>query len=226
MSARIQKVLDGDLPPDALRPAEWPDLEAHEEAIDRALAAVRSERAPDVAPEVMRRIAALPRHGRSAAGAEPWRRALEWLWAPRPLAVRPAWALAAAAIAALLVLGPLAERSGPPDAGSGSGAQVGPAPAATGAGAVFVHFRLDAAEARSVQLAGDFTDWAPRYSLSQSAPGVWTVVVPVEPGVHRYAFIVDGERWVADPLAPPVDDGFGGRNSRLDVMPPEPRREL
>ena len=33
---------------------------------------------------------------------------------------------------------------------------------------------------------------------------------------------VDGERWTLDPLAPTVADGFGGENSRVAVLAPEP----
>jgi hypothetical protein len=43
--------------------------------------------------------------------------------------------------------------------------------------------------------------------------------VPLRPGVHDYAFVVDGERWVADPNAPQVDDSFGGTNSRISLPP-------
>jgi len=46
-------------------------------------------------------------------------------------------------------------------------------------------------------------------------------VVPLEAGVHDYAFVVDGEVWTPDPLATSVDDGFGGENSRLSLLPPE-----
>lgn len=220
MADRIQDVLDGELPREALEASEQAELEAYEEALDSALARVRAETAPDVSGPVMRRIGALPRHRK----AEPaWRRAIGWLWSPRPVAVRPAWVLAAAALAGLL-LGPVLER-GPtvPGATTPGTPVAGEAPVD---GRVFVHFRLDAADARSVKLAADFTGWEPRYTLSETLPGVWTVVVPVESGVHQYGFVVDGERWVPDPLAPQVDDGFGGTNSRLDVVKPEPRRSL
>ncbi len=50
---------------------------------------------------------------------------------------------------------------------------------------------------------------------------MWSVTVPLEPGVHDYAFVVDGEQWRPDPLAPSVDDGFGGTNSRLALLPPD-----
>jgi hypothetical protein len=70
-----------------------------------------------------------------------------------------------------------------------------------------------------VMLAGSFTEWQPAYELVETTPGVWTVLVALQPGVHDYAFIIDGESWVADPAAPSVDDGFGGSNSRLALLP-------
>lgn len=80
-----------------------------------------------------------------------------------------------------------------------------------------MQFRLEA-DATQVQLAGSFTNWALSYELHQIAHGVWTVTVPLTPGVHDYAFVLDGQRWVADPYAPHVDDGFGGMNSRLTLL--------
>jgi len=54
---------------------------------------------------------------------------------------------------------------------------------------------------------------------------VWTVVVPLEPGIHDYAFVVNGGQWVPDPNAPAFEDGFGGLNSRIAVITPD-RAEL
>jgi len=85
---------------------------------------------------------------------------------------------------------------------------------------VFVQFRLDAPHASAVRLAGSFTGWKPTYTLQQVTSGVWSILIPLEPGVHDYAFVVDGTEWVADPAAPKVDDGFGGINSRLSVLLP------
>ncbi|HUE77895.1 MAG TPA: glycogen-binding domain-containing protein [Longimicrobiales bacterium] len=220
MVDRVQRVLDGELPREALEASERAELEAYEEALDSALARVRAESAPDVSGRVMARIVALPRH-RSREPA--WRQALGWLWSPRPVTIRPAWALAAAALAGLLLVTAIDRGPGVPGPAAPATPVAGEAPVD---GRVFVHFRLDAAGASSVKLAADFTGWEPRYTLSQTLPGVWTVVVPVESGVHQYGFVVDGERWVPDPLAPQVDDGFGGTNSRLDVVRPEPRSAL
>ena len=56
--------------------------------------------------------------------------------------------------------------------------------------------------------------------LSETAPGVWSAMVPLDPGVHDYTFLVDGQEWVVDPNATNVEDSFGGMNSRLFLAAP------
>lgn len=235
MNERIHRALDGELPRDMLTQEERAGLARYEAMIAATERAVERHDAPDLTEAVMSRIAQLPLPGRQptgvrsaqsrtadapAAESKPWGgfvRALEWLWAPRPIAVRPAWALGAAVLV-LALFGVM------PRGGEAPGqAPVVAAPAAA-APEIFVHFRLDAPDASSVHLAGDFTDWEPSYELHESQPGVWTVVVPLEAGVHDYAFVIDGQRWTPDPLATAVDDGFGGQNSRLSLLPPERMR--
>ncbi|HEX7118497.1 MAG TPA: glycogen-binding domain-containing protein [Longimicrobiales bacterium] len=240
MKQWIQRVLDGEIPRDALSCAEAAELDRCERALAGVVEALPQDDGVDVAPAVLRRIAMLEEQragrvaedrpvptgavvARGATTADAGRAGLAgvlrrldaWLWRPRTLEVRfrPAVAMAAAAIAVLAVGTGRALL----DAPSASAPPLAETPATP---RVFVHFRLDAAGAAEVRLAGDFTGWEPAYALQESAPGVWSVVVPLEPGVHDYAFVVDGERWVADPLAPHVDDGFGGQNSRLAVMLP------
>ena len=87
--------------------------------------------------------------------------------------------------------------------------------------ALYVQFRLEAPNAQSVALAGSFTGWTPEYELVEGSEGVWSALVPLEPGVHDYTFIVDGEQWVIDPAAPLVDDDFGGSNNRLFLPQPD-----
>lgn len=222
MTDRIHQVLDGDVPAGTLSPAEAAQLDLQEEAVRRALAGVRTAAPPDVTGAVMRRVAALPRH-RPVGGTSGSRLQRLWqhVWQPRPITfdVRPAWGLAAAAAAlALFIAGP-AWYNGSPAAPLERVVATTDAPVvATETPVVLVQFRLDAPDAQQVQLAGDFTEWEPAHSLIRADDGVWTIIVPVAAGVHQYAFVVDGERWVADPLAPYVDDGFGGSNSRLDVV--------
>ena len=55
-----------------------------------------------------------------------------------------------------------------------------------------------------IPIVGDFNDWDARATPMQrsGSGGVWSVVVPLEPGRHVYAFVVDGKQWVADVDAP------------------------
>lgn len=84
------------------------------------------------------------------------------------------------------------------------------------AGVEEVQFVLVAPGANHVALVGDFNDWDPDTTpLRRASDGhMWTVELPLAPGRHTYAFVVDGNRWVQDesaPLAP--EDEFGVRNS-------------
>lgn len=225
MSHRIHQVLDGELSAARLSPMEAAELDATEEAVRRALSGVRTEAVPDITAEVMRRVAELAPHGLAARPPRPTWLQRAWLavWQPRRLTLelRPAWALAGAALFALLLFRPVAitgPAGGPPLASSDPAAFTVDAPTGAGAQVVLVQFRLHAPSAEQVQLAGDFTGWQPAHTLHETAEGVWTITVPVAAGVHEYGFVVDGRQWTPDPFAPQVDDGFGGRNSRLDVV--------
>jgi len=85
---------------------------------------------------------------------------------------------------------------------------------------VEVRFVLEAPEATSVWLAADFNDWSPSgYELEKAADGTWSIIVPLRRGAsYSYNFVIDGERWVADPSAPSrLDDGLGGVSSSLSL---------
>ena len=73
---------------------------------------------------------------------------------------------------------------------------------AAGPAWVIVQFRLADTDARAVSLVVDFNGWRPELRLHRSAGGVWSVDVALEPGVYNYVFVVDGETWRLDPLAP------------------------
>jgi len=76
--------------------------------------------------------------------------------------------------------------------------------------------------ASSVALVGDFNEWTRGATeLKRSgAPGVWSISVPLTPGRHEYAFIINGSRWVADPLAVKSSDDFGTESSVIRVGTP------
>lgn len=183
-----------------------------EEAIATVGTLFRAEAVPDLTVRVM---AALPHHQESPSVAArvttAITNALRWMWSPRPIALRPAFGVGFALAVALILLGRVT---------TGDDAVAAVTPGFTAAQPVYVQFRLDTTDASQVSLAGSFTEWQPNYSLHEAAPGVWTVTVPLDPGVHDYLFVVDGERWVPDPVAQPVADGFGGTNSRLLLTPP------
>ena len=84
---------------------------------------------------------------------------------------------------------------------------------------VTVRFVLVAPDAHAVSLAGTFNQWDAHATplVRTGATGVWTATLTLPVGQHQYAFVVDGQRWVPDPAAPAVDDGFGRRNSVLTL---------
>jgi hypothetical protein len=226
MNRRIQRALDGELPVHRLSEPERHELAAYRAAIEAALetvdTAVEPAVSPDVSATVMWRIRGLEPEAtttRVGGGADRFRRvageawsgvraAAGWLLAPQPLRLRPAAVFGAMALVAvaLAVSGP--DRNGP--AGEGELPRL------------LVQFRISTEGARQVALVGDFSGWEGR-PLEEVAPGVWTTTIPLEPGLYDYAFIIDGERWQLDPLAPAVADGFGGANSRIAVLAPEGR---
>jgi hypothetical protein len=77
---------------------------------------------------------------------------------------------------------------------------------------------VDRSAAR-VEIVGDFNAWARGSAqMRQSGvPGVWAISVPLSPGRHEYAFIINGTRWVADPLAVKASDDFGTESSVIRV---------
>jgi len=84
-----------------------------------------------------------------------------------------------------------------------------------------VEFVVLARGASTVNLVGDFNEWNTSATPLQATEreGVWSVKVPLPPGRHEYAFIVDGERWMPDPAAPRAQsDDFGTPNSVVTVM--------
>jgi hypothetical protein len=71
---------------------------------------------------------------------------------------------------------------------------------------------------RQVQVAGSFNDWDPNATPMRRQDGVWSTILVLPPGSHEYMFVVDGARWLTDPLAVQTsDDGFGGSNAVLEV---------
>ena len=203
MDDRIQRALDGEHPADSLTPHERAELQRYRAMIGTALGPIRQMPAINLVPEVMRRVAPRPNRVRRAFAA-----AVQWIWSPRALTLRPAYGLAGALAIAAVVSASLRQPATPD-----------PAPAAR----IMVQFRLGDVQAHEVALAGDFNGWQPSHRLHEVQPGVWAVDVALPPGVYNYVFVVDGKAWRLDPLAPRVTDGFGGSSSRVSVLAPQVR---
>lgn len=221
MNEKLHKYLDGELPLDALTPEERAEADEWRMLLSDA-EPLRSEKAPGWLES--RVMANLP-----AAPADGWlRRAARWLTAPQPVRVRPlSLGLAGAAAALVLFL----MRPQPPTA----------VPVAVNAPAnvqqvtsresavIYVQFVLADHNAKDVSVAGDFNDWdvAATPLTDPDGNGVWTGLVALRPGVHKYMFVVDGKRWVTDPEAERyVDDGFGMRNAVITIVPPQRGRSI
>jgi hypothetical protein len=227
MDERLHASLDGELPPADLTPAERTARAAFD-ARTAGLRADLGQRVPaGIDTSVMRRIRDQGLEPLPALAEPLLRRVASSAWKPRDirLHMRPVYGMAAAAVLAALLMAGGALLSDAVVQPAQPVASTQPT-ASVPAGAIYVQFRLDAGTASNVSLAGSFSDWQPAHRMQQSVDGIWTVLLPLEAGVHDYGFVVygaDGEQWVADPYAPQVDDGFGGVNSRLTVLPPADR---
>lgn len=225
MNDRMQRVLDGEWERDALTPSEAAELDESKALFASVLRSIPERPLPDLGAGVLGRIDAAEQSSISPRIAKVATRRpsgfMSWLWSPKrvTLPLRPAYALGIAATLAIIVG---VRAVAPNDRAVAASA----APAATESREVLVQFRFEAPDARAVSLVGDFSNWAPTHVMTRSGQGVWTIVVPLEPGVHSYSFVVDGEDWVPDPAAPAVADGFGGMNSRIAVLASDAGRSL
>ena len=213
MDKRLQAYLDGEvartaLPADLLEEAErWDQL-------DVLSAELRAETAPRWLES--RVMASLP--ARAPAGW--WRRGMAWLLQPQPVTVRPATLGLAGAVAMLAIL----LLNGPEPA---TLLQTPVTPTLTVSNlntpVIYVQFAFADPAATSVTVAGDFNDWDAQATALRDTDGdgVWTGLIALRPGMHKYMFVVNGERWVTDPEAERyVDDGFGNRNAVIAITPP------
>lgn len=83
-------------------------------------------------------------------------------------------------------------------------------------------FVFDGRGARRVALVGDFNGWDERSAplVREQGSSLWSVTVPLQPGRHVYAFLVDSV-WTIDPHAPKTrDPDFGVTGSVVIVGKP------
>lgn len=184
-----------------------------DEMIERVTMALRADAvtlASDFDTRVMEDVRAASREDR---GGGVWR----WMTRARTVSVTPLGGLAlAAGLAGVIALA--ARRS---DVGVRTGSDLPPvALTATSGAAQPMNFLFVARSASTVAIVGDFNDWeegaSPLHRVGNE--GVWAITIPLAPGRYHYTFVVDGTRWVADPLAPrTIEDDFGRPNSVITV---------
>ena len=80
-----------------------------------------------------------------------------------------------------------------------------------------IYFKIEAPDADTVHLCGDFNDWAPEARpLKRNQKGEWTGYLQLEPGTYQYRFRVNGE-WRNRPDVDLAPNPFGGQNCVLEV---------
>lgn len=85
---------------------------------------------------------------------------------------------------------------------------------------IVTQFVLDAPGAAEVSLVGAFNGWdAAATPLARDAStGLWTVSLPLAPGRHVYAFMVDGRTLTLDPRAPEAVDPELGTSASVILV--------
>lgn len=79
-------------------------------------------------------------------------------------------------------------------------------------------FVLYQPEAAQVEITGSFTGWQSLPMKRAGGGGYWEITLDLPPGEHRFSYIVEGGRRLADPtVALREQDDFGGENSILEV---------
>ncbi len=77
-------------------------------------------------------------------------------------------------------------------------------------------FRLDRPEAKSVGLAGEFNGWKSQ-PMARRDDGIWTLTVPLPPGLYGYKFLVNGSEWLIDPGTTLRKQVNGIENSAIEI---------
>jgi hypothetical protein len=194
-----------------MRQHDESDARERDDVLDRAAAELRRPLRVDAAlfdARVMDEVLRKP----AGFGAR-----LSLLTRPRTFSMSPLAALAASALFAVAIAGSvLYLRPSNERVATGDIARATP-------GSPLVQFGFVAPHAASVALVGDFNNWDPKATPLRAAStgGVWSVEVPIQPGRHLYAFVVDGTVWRPDPAAPQATgEDFGEPNSALTVADP------
>ncbi len=84
------------------------------------------------------------------------------------------------------------------------------------AGGIQFDLRLPKGSAANVSVVGDFNGWDAKATpmVKDAKSGEWSAKIVLLPGRHIYAYVVNGEKWIVDPLKPQIPDaGYGQANA-------------
>ena len=195
-------------------------MSERDELIERVGATLRADQRAAVDPAAVGRLL-------QTVWASPrpalWRRALD-AWRLPALSGLAASAIAAAALIVGFVTRGAVTPSGGAEPSVASGPATGEFPVQLASNAstdsrVPTQFVFDAADATSVSVVGEFNEWqVDNLPMTRVANGLWTATVPLTPGRHVYAFLVDGTLLVADPRAPKSGDEDYGREGSVVMV--------
>lgn len=149
-----------------------------------------------------------------------WRRFLDTWRVPALSRVGASAIAAGALLAGFVTRGALVPRvAEEPTPVTGEFPVQGLLPVAYEAGMVPTQFVLEHATATEVAVVGDFNDWkVGEHKLVKLPNGLWTATVPLPPGRHVYAYVLDGTLLVTDPRAPKAGDADYGREGSVVMV--------
>ncbi len=230
----VRRFIDGDLSDDEVRAAlhriaDDPEARALLQFEVQMTQDLAASGAPDPSPGFAAQTVERLREADATNTASSLQDRLRGWWATltQPIVtvpVRPAYTLAVLALVAAVASVAWPSGSPVPVASAPERTATPTQPATTAPNApsqrVWTRFVYTDDDADSVAVAGDFSQWQPVALSPRTVNGktVWTGLVPVSRGEHEYQFVIDGEKWVTDPLAPVTeDDGFGAKNAVLKL---------
>ena len=93
-----------------------------------------------------------------------------------------------------------------------------PHPASKAPQETMQRFVLYLPESHQASIVGTFTAWKPIPMERIGASGYWSLTLSVPPGEHRYSYLIEESRRIADPTVVAKEhDDFGGENSVIQV---------
>jgi 1,4-alpha-glucan branching enzyme len=81
-----------------------------------------------------------------------------------------------------------------------------------------IAFQLNAVNANTVALTGDFNAWSPAgLKMKKEKTGIWKTELELNPGRYEYKFVVDGKWWTDPANKHTAINSFGDVNSVIEV---------